>query len=208
MNPIELVTYWHRKFGVALPDSPSFDPGVCALRIALLTEETGELREAIETDNRVETLDALCDMQYVLSGAIASTGVSEYLQSEMMPSLQEENDAPFLVRQMVFQITKLNKDFQRGYPNNVGARFSVMQWILDALIQVTGFDKVFADAFLAVHENNCAKVWRREELFNMGHLDQWTHCHWRQDHYIVRNSIGKIIKPPGHTKVDLGRFIA
>lgn len=45
------------------------------LRIHLLFEELYELEEAIKEQNIVEVLDAFCDLQYVLSGAIIEFGM-------------------------------------------------------------------------------------------------------------------------------------
>ncbi|MDB5110805.1 MAG: Phosphoribosyl-ATP pyrophosphohydrolase, partial [Mucilaginibacter sp.] len=49
----------------------------CELRIALLAEELKELQQAVEDNNLVEVADALCDLQYVLSGAILEFGLGE-----------------------------------------------------------------------------------------------------------------------------------
>jgi len=43
----------------------------------LLQEELYELKQAIEDNNLVEIADALCDLQYVLSGAVLEFGLGE-----------------------------------------------------------------------------------------------------------------------------------
>ena len=43
----------------------------------LISEELKELKEAIENKDLVEIADALCDIQYVLSGAVHEFGLSE-----------------------------------------------------------------------------------------------------------------------------------
>jgi len=45
------------------------------VRVSLLEEEIGELREAVEAGDMVEVLDALCDIQYVLDGAFLEFGL-------------------------------------------------------------------------------------------------------------------------------------
>ena len=40
------------------------------LRISLIEEEFGELKEAIEKKDLTGVIDALCDLQYVLSGTV------------------------------------------------------------------------------------------------------------------------------------------
>ena len=43
----------------------------------LISEELRELKEAIEDNDIVEIADALCDIQYVLSGAVHEFGLCE-----------------------------------------------------------------------------------------------------------------------------------
>jgi predicted HAD superfamily Cof-like phosphohydrolase len=44
------------------------------LRVRLIEEELGELKEALAALDPVKVLDALCDLQYVVDGAFASLG--------------------------------------------------------------------------------------------------------------------------------------
>lgn len=47
------------------------------LRVSLLAEELNELKEAIANNDLVEVADALCDLQYVLSGAVLEFGLGD-----------------------------------------------------------------------------------------------------------------------------------
>lgn len=47
------------------------------LRIKLIIEELNELVTALLNGDKIETLDALCDLEYVLNGAILSLGYSK-----------------------------------------------------------------------------------------------------------------------------------
>ncbi|MBY0245455.1 MAG: nucleoside triphosphate pyrophosphohydrolase family protein, partial [Sphingobacteriaceae bacterium] len=47
------------------------------LRVELLAEELKELRQAIQDNDIVEVADALCDLQYVLSGAVLEFGLGQ-----------------------------------------------------------------------------------------------------------------------------------
>ena len=72
------VAQFHQTFKhpvVAQPAIPSETR--CNLRVSLLAEELKELEEAIENKDLVEIADALCDLQYVLSGAILEFGLGE-----------------------------------------------------------------------------------------------------------------------------------
>ncbi len=47
------------------------------LRISLLAEELKELQQAVDDNNLTEIADALCDLQYVLSGAVLEFGLGK-----------------------------------------------------------------------------------------------------------------------------------
>lgn len=54
------------------------------LRIALIQEEFDELKKAISEYNEVEILDALIDLQYILSGTIISFGFKNIFDREFL----------------------------------------------------------------------------------------------------------------------------
>ena len=69
---------FHRLFNHPILDKPTIpNKKRCDLRVELISEELKELKEAIETNDIVEIADALCDIQYVLSGAVHEFGMSE-----------------------------------------------------------------------------------------------------------------------------------
>ena len=75
------VADFHRTFKHPILDRPSIPSEKrCQLRMALLQEELKELEAAIEDNDMVEIADALCDIQYVLSGAILEFGLGEKFQ--------------------------------------------------------------------------------------------------------------------------------
>jgi predicted HAD superfamily Cof-like phosphohydrolase len=77
-NALNQVAEFHKTFKhpiVAEPAIPSKER--CALRVALLAEEVKELQDAINDNDMVEIADALCDIQYVLAGAILEFGLGE-----------------------------------------------------------------------------------------------------------------------------------
>ena len=72
------VAKFHNTFNLPVLDDatiPSEDR--CNLRINLLQEELDELKDAIADNDLVEVADALCDIQYVLSGAILEFGLAD-----------------------------------------------------------------------------------------------------------------------------------
>lgn len=198
-SPIDLVADWHSKFGVALPTTPTFDPAVCKLRIALLEEELAEYQAAEKAGNRVEMLDALCDLQYVLSGAVLHLGLRE---SDISFWVSHFEWSHFEEALDCFRIA-CRKEFSMNAMESIKA----MQQILDNQIRDDGFESVFEAAFLAVHENNCGKVWTSEEADDCALEYQFESCLWNPTRWIARNLAGKVIKPPGHKKVDLTPFV-
>ena len=69
---------FHRLFNHPILNKPTIpNKKRCDLRVELISEELKELVEAIRDNDIVEIADALCDIQYVLSGAVHEFGMSE-----------------------------------------------------------------------------------------------------------------------------------
>ena len=76
-NGLNDVAKFHDTFSLPIEEKPIIPaPKRCELRVSLLQEELNELKEAIEDNDLVEVADALCDLQYVLSGAILEFGLA------------------------------------------------------------------------------------------------------------------------------------
>lgn len=72
------VAEFHTTFKHPVLDTPQMPPASRAnLRVALLAEELKELEEAIAQNDLTEVADALCDLQYVLAGAILEFGLKD-----------------------------------------------------------------------------------------------------------------------------------
>lgn len=71
MKTLEQVAEFHRLFQHPILDTPQIpDKKRCELRKALIKEEAQEFFDAVDKGDIVEVADALCDLQYVLSGAV------------------------------------------------------------------------------------------------------------------------------------------
>ena len=85
-STIEQVQEFHETYGLPVEsDQTTGSDKTKQLRINLLQEELDELKEALDNDDMIETLDALIDLQYVLDGAFLSFG----LQNVKMPAFDE-----------------------------------------------------------------------------------------------------------------------
>ena len=78
LDALNQVAEFHKTFNAPILQSPQIPSKErCELRISLLQEELNELKAAIEDNDMVEIADALCDLQYVLSGAVLEFGLGE-----------------------------------------------------------------------------------------------------------------------------------
>ena len=96
------VAEFHKTFQHPILDTPSIPAAArCNLRVALIAEELKELEEAIANKDLVEIADALCDIQYVLSGAVLEFGLKdkfntlfeEVQRSNMSKACKNEDEA-------------------------------------------------------------------------------------------------------------------
>ena len=77
-DALNLVVEFHKTFKHPILDKPQIPSDErCRLRVALLAEELKELEVAILEKDIVGIADALCDLQYVLSGATLEFGLGE-----------------------------------------------------------------------------------------------------------------------------------
>lgn len=78
LDSLNQVAEFHRTFKHPIEPRPLLPaPERCKLRVSLLAEELRELEEAIADNDIVEIADALCDLQYVLSGAVLEFGLGD-----------------------------------------------------------------------------------------------------------------------------------
>lgn len=90
-DTLNLVAAFHQTFKHPIVASPAIpDEKRCKLRVALLAEELKELEVAILEDDVVGVADALCDIQYVLSGAILEFGMGEKFKA-LFEEVQRSN---------------------------------------------------------------------------------------------------------------------
>ena len=78
INSLNQVADFNRTFNAPILDTPQIPSEQrCELRVSLLQEELNELSQAIKDKDIVEIADALCDIQYVLSGAVLEFGLGD-----------------------------------------------------------------------------------------------------------------------------------
>ena len=91
IDSLNQVAEFHRTFNAPILDTPQIPSKErCELRVSLLQEELNELQQAIADKDIVEIADALCDLQYVLSGAVLEFGLGEKFV-ELFNEVQRSN---------------------------------------------------------------------------------------------------------------------
>ena len=86
-----MVAEFHTLFDAPILDTPQIpDQKIASLRVSLLQEELNELQEAIDNNDLVEVIDALADLQYVLSGAVLEFGLGEKF-ADVFAEVQRSN---------------------------------------------------------------------------------------------------------------------
>jgi predicted HAD superfamily Cof-like phosphohydrolase len=127
-DALALVADFHQTFKHPILPTPTIpDENRCKLRVALIAEELKELEVAILEKDIVEVADALCDIQYVLSGAILEFGLGEKFKalfeevqrSNMSKACDSEEEAKATVEHY------LKKDGTQCYYKNEAGKWLV-----------------------------------------------------------------------------------
>ena len=85
------VAKFHKTFDAPVLEKPQIPSEErCNFRVNFLQEELDELKKAIEEKDMVEIADALCDLQYVLSGAVLEFGLGDKFK-ELFEEVQRSN---------------------------------------------------------------------------------------------------------------------
>lgn len=90
-DALNQVAEFHKTFHHPIKEQPGIpDENRCKLRVELISEELKELEDAIKEKDLVEVADALCDIQYVLSGAILEFGLADKFK-DLFDEVQRSN---------------------------------------------------------------------------------------------------------------------
>jgi len=91
LDSLNQVAVFHQTFQHPIEEEPLIPAKHrCELRVSLIQEELSELEEAIQNNDLVEVADALCDIQYVLSGAILEFGLGSKFKA-LFDEVQRSN---------------------------------------------------------------------------------------------------------------------
>lgn len=91
IDPLNQVAEFHKIFQHPIKQNPGIPSSTrCELRVSLIAEELEELKQAIQDGDMVEVADALCDIQYVLAGAVLEFGLGEKFR-QLFDEVQRSN---------------------------------------------------------------------------------------------------------------------
>jgi predicted HAD superfamily Cof-like phosphohydrolase len=128
INSLNQVADFHRTFNAPILDTPQIPSEQrCELRVNLLQEELNELSQAIKDNNLVEIADALCDIQYVLSGAVLEFGLGDKFV-ELFNEVQRSNMSKACNTQQEALMTLSHykkKDGTEGYYKKINGKWLV-----------------------------------------------------------------------------------
>lgn len=206
------VAEFQRAFRHPIPDAPDLcDPVTNALRPALIAEELHELRKAIDDNDRLEILDALCDIEYVLAGAVLSWGLVQQFDAPTITlSLRKIPDMDAHLAEMFGLNAMMEIVCESRNSASVAMNLRELQSHLSRLVWHWGFSECFARAFAVVHANNLAKLWSLDQMKDWmvaTNLGEELSFEETIGGFIARRKDGKIQKPAFHSKVDLSIFI-
>ena len=128
INSLNQVADFHRTFNAPILDTPQIPSEQrCELRVNLLQEELNELSQAIKDNDIVEIADALCDIQYVLSGAVLEFGLGDKFV-ELFNEVQRSNMSKACDTQQEALMTLSHykkKDGTEGYYKEINGKWLV-----------------------------------------------------------------------------------
>jgi hypothetical protein len=186
------VKKFHETFEVLdypHPDNAPFE--VHKLRARLIEEEFKELKDA---RTPVDTLDAICDLLYVVAGTACAystplkivTCIDHTIPVSIQTVLNDLYSMFPCQNHLMVDLSLLIADLE----NHAFSRFSK-----------------YKEAFNAVHENNMDKLWTFDPTASIMDSKRILLYKPKRDKWLVKDAGGKVIKPPSHTKVDLTPYV-
>jgi len=128
INSLNQVSEFHKTFNAPVLETPQIPSEQrCELRVSLLQEELDELSQAIKDGDLVEIADALCDLQYVLSGAVLEFGLGDRFV-ELFNEVQRSNMSKACDTQQEALMTLSHykqKDGTEGYYKKINGKWLV-----------------------------------------------------------------------------------
>lgn len=177
-------------------------------RKSIYLEEFNELEEAIRTNNRVEQLDALCDMSYVNNGTANMEGVNishviEYARNYY--KINRKKNIDFNLKQA--SVNVFNNDKYKI--NTALATSAIYRLAFDLDFTIEQLEK----GFELVHESNMSKfpqTFIDAEISIKEYASKGIEAYYKQNkgyYVILRKSDNKVLKAWNYNPVDLTQLV-
>jgi len=195
------VAAFHRAFQYRQPEpvAPDLsDKPTNELRPRLLREELHELHDAT---TRVDQLDALCDSQYVLSGAVLAWGYRSLFENHRHTiELRKIHDERGHLAAMLGLVDQMEMAAESNLQMQTLTCLIGLQQHLSRAVYHYGFAECFKDAFDEVHRSNMTKLWDAPKPNGLIFVSS-------AGKFIARRGDGKIVKPETYSPASLARFV-
>ena len=138
IDALNQVAEFHKTFNAPILETPQIPSEQrCKLRVDLLQEELDELAQSIRDKDLVEIADALCDIQYVLSGAVLEFGLGDKF-IDLFNEVQRSNMSKACNTQQEAIMTLSHykkKDGTEGYYKEVNGKWLVYRTSDDKVLK-------------------------------------------------------------------------
>ena len=138
IDALNQVAEFHKTFNAPILETPQIPSEQrCQLRVDLLQEELDELVQSIKDKDLVEIADALCDIQYVLSGAVLEFGLGDKF-IDLFNEVQRSNMSKACNTQQEAIMTLSHykkKDGTEGYYKEINGKWLVYRTSDDKVLK-------------------------------------------------------------------------
>lgn len=178
------IREWNTKFHVV--------PEMTPLRAKLIQEEVDELIDALHRDDRLEIVDGLCDVVYVVAGTQVAKG--EVWLADKLDYVPPED-----IEGTIGVLREIDAEYALGH-SFANQFLACCIFHYEHIATMLNID--LRKNFDIVHANNMAKTWTMDQL-GMTDASSTEVTIISPNQYIIKNLDGKVLKPPGHPKPTL-----
>lgn len=192
---VNSVKEFHEKFELSSYSKLEEVPCETALLRARLIDE--EYHEYLLAINRLEELDAICDLIYVVAGAsyVCNVQIQPYTSNQLpIKGLKYKPD-------ISYQVNPVMQDLYSRFPcHRIQQTWqNLLLQRLDDVGIIENFKLI--PAFDEVHRSNMTKLWK-EKPENPSYIAKQKGNLW-----LVKREDGKVIKSPDYSPANLEAFV-
>jgi predicted HAD superfamily Cof-like phosphohydrolase len=163
MKHYDNILEFNEAFEVETHKGDNFfdDEALVKFRMALITEEVQELKDALAADNLPEIIDALSDILFVTYGALAAFNMGNRIEIDLDYKVLKQKYARLNISDIEDSYTFLVEAIEQQDKNAVGTHLeNLIMYCYEALIHL-GIHP--AESFEIVHRSNMSKLCVSEE---------------------------------------------